>query len=114
MSGVPFEVAESIKVCMQWSDESLATFIRLSVKTLQRNRATGKRLGVDAAEKIIELAELFAMGKATFGDAARFLSWLKLPNLALGDVAPETFLFDAMGRRRIKEEIVRIEFGVWV
>jgi putative toxin-antitoxin system antitoxin component (TIGR02293 family) len=114
MSGVPFEVAESIKVCMQWSDESLAAFIRLSVKTLQRNRAKGKRLGVDAAEKIMELAELFAMGKDTFGDAARFLSWLKSPNLALGGVAPETFLFDAMGRRLIKEQILRIEFGVWV
>lgn len=114
MAGAPFEVAEGIKARLHWSDESLAKFIRLSVKTLQRQRANGNPLGPDAAEKIVELAELFAMGRSTFGDTERFLGWLRSPNLALGDATPESLVFDAMGRRLLKEEIARIEFGVWV
>jgi putative toxin-antitoxin system antitoxin component (TIGR02293 family) len=113
MAGAPFEVAERIKARLHWSDESLAKFIRLSVKTLQRHRANGNPLGPDAAEKIVELAELFALGGSTFGDTERFLGWLQLPNLALGEATPESLLFDAMGRRLLKEEIARIEFGVW-
>ena len=112
-AGLPWPIAEGVKGCLGWSDAVLARFLRVSEKTLQRSRATGKELGVDPAEKVLDLVGVLGRGVEAFGDAERFFAWLRTPSLWFGDEVPESALFDAFGRRRLEEAIGRIEVGLF-
>ena len=112
-AGLPWPIAEGVKGCLGWSDVVLARFLRVSEKTLQRSRATGKELGVDAAEKVLDLVGVLGRGVEAFSDPGRFFAWLRTPSLWFDEAAPESALFDAFGRRRLEEAIGRIEYGLF-
>jgi putative toxin-antitoxin system antitoxin component (TIGR02293 family) len=112
-AGLPWAIAEAVKGCLGWSDAVLARFLRVSEKTLQRSRSTGKELGVDAAEKVLDLVAVLGRGVEAFGDPRRFFAWLRTPSLWFGEELPESALFDAFGRRRLEEAIGRIDYGLF-
>lgn len=114
LEGAPWSVVEALKACLTWSDASLARFLRISEKTLQRNRLAEKTLSPDAAEKIIDLAQVLGEGLDTFGEGRRFLSWLTKPSPWFDNETPESFLFDQLGRRLVRDAIGRIEHGIFV
>lgn len=114
LEGAPWSVVESLKAGLSWSDASLARFLRISEKTLQRNRLAGNTLSSDAAEKIIDLAQVLGEGLDTFGEGKRFLSWLTKPSPWFDHDTPESFLFDQLGRRLVRDAIGRIEHGIFV
>lgn len=111
--GAPWSILESVKSGMGWSDASLARFLRVSEKTLQRSRVAGKDLGPDAAEKILELTSVLMLGLEAFGDARRFFGWLRSPGIWFNEEAPETLLFDSIGRQVVREALHRIDHGIW-
>lgn len=111
--GLPLKMLDALKVCMQWSEAQLALFLRVSEKTLQRSRAAGKGLGIEAAEKVIDLARILGQGLDTFGSGDRLLAWLRTPALWFDDEPPEKFLSDDFGRRMVEEAIGRLEQGFW-
>lgn len=113
MGGAPWSVFEAVKSCMHWSDASLARFLRVSEKTLQRARMAGKDLGADAAEKALDFAGLLVQGLETFGEGQRFLSWLRTPAPWFDGDVPENFVFDRFGRELVREAVGRIEHGIW-
>lgn len=112
-AGLPWPIVEGVKGCLGWSDAVLARFLRVSEKTLQRSRATGKELGVDAAEKVLDLVGVLGRGVEAFSDPLRFFAWLRTPSLWFDEAVPESALFDAFGRRRLEEAIGRIEIGLF-
>lgn len=113
LEGAPWSVVESLKTSLNWSDASLARFLRISEKTLQRNRLAENMLGPDASEKIIDLAQVLSEGVDTFGEGRRFLTWLTKPSPWFDHETPESYLFDQLGRRLVRDAIGRIEHGIF-
>ena len=111
--GAPWSILESVKSGMGWSDASLARFLRVSEKTLQRSRVAGKELGPDAAEKILELTSVLMLGLEIFGERGRFFGWLRAPGIWFNEESPENLLFDSIGRQVVREALQRIDHGIW-
>ena len=112
-SGVPWAVLEAAKAAMGWSDAALARFLRVSEKTLQRSRTSGKAMGEDAAEKILDLSGVLMKGLEVFGEWNRFSGWLRTPGLWFENGVPEELLFDAIGRGLVREALDRVSHGIW-
>lgn len=64
------------------------------------------------SEKIIELLDLFFLGIEVFGNKDSFLSWLHFNCLTLGD-KPIKLIGNTTGLQAVKEELMRIQYGVY-
>ena len=52
-------------------------------------------------------------GIAVFGERKKFLMWLNIPNRALGNKPPDSFMQSISGMQRILDILVQIEHGVY-
>jgi len=68
----------------------------------------------DTSERILEIAEIYAMGMEVFGDIDRFNSWLQHVSAPLGGHTPFSLLDTSFGIRMLKDEIGRIDHGIFV
>lgn len=85
----------------------------VSVRTFQRQRKTANITSA-ASENVVKLAELFEVGLATFdNDEESFLNWLNGPIPALNNEKPITLLSSNLGIDLVKDELLRIEHGVY-
>lgn len=72
------------------------------------------RLTIHEAELVIRLAELYELGLETFDhDAQAFRHWIETPIPALENQTPQTLITSWLGIDLVKEELLRIEHGVY-
>jgi putative toxin-antitoxin system antitoxin component (TIGR02293 family) len=90
-----------------------AKFLHVSERTLQRQKKDARAFQGLEAERIIEISLLFRHGNTVFGSAASFQQWLSLPCPALGNIQPANLLDSAFGIRLLREELIRIEHGIF-
>lgn len=90
-----------------------AQLMGVSVRTFQRQRKTANITNA-ASENVVKLAELFDVGLATFDDDEEsFLNWLNASIPALNNEKPITLLSSNLGIDLVKDELLRIEHGVY-
>jgi putative toxin-antitoxin system antitoxin component (TIGR02293 family) len=89
-----------------------ARILHLDARTLQRYRVGNLTFAPLQSEKILEIKILNKMGIGIFGDAQRFDAWLDAPNIALGGTRPKDLLDNAFGIALIKDDLIRIQYGV--
>jgi putative toxin-antitoxin system antitoxin component (TIGR02293 family) len=65
------------------------------------------------SERIMLLGDLISYGQSVFGDNDRFNIWLRKPSIALGGKAPLELMDTVYGIEEIKNELGRIEYGVY-
>lgn len=90
-----------------------ANFLHLSERTMQRYKKENKDFDPIYAEKILEVSMLNHYGSEVLGSQQNFNTWLNTKNPALGGVVPKTLLDSTFGIQIIKEELARIEHGVF-
>jgi putative toxin-antitoxin system antitoxin component (TIGR02293 family) len=100
-------VRESLLTMQEW-----ARILHLDARTLQRYRVGNLTFAPLQSEKILEIKILNKLGAQTFGDAERFDIWLKAENISLGGIRPKDLLDNAFGIALIKDELLRIQYGV--
>ncbi|MBT1690745.1 type II RES/Xre toxin-antitoxin system antitoxin [Dawidia soli] len=90
-----------------------ADLIGMSVRTFQRLEKTAD-LTPAASENVVKLAELYEVGLRAFDDNTEsFVNWLTSPIPALNNERPMTLLSSNLGIDLVKDELLRIEFGIY-
>ncbi|HTF16639.1 MAG TPA: antitoxin Xre/MbcA/ParS toxin-binding domain-containing protein [Chryseolinea sp.] len=89
-----------------------AELIGVSVRTYQRQSKTTS-MSFAASENILKLAELYEIGLSAFdNNSDSFVTWLDSPIPALNNDKPIQLLSSSLGIDLVKEELLRIEYGV--
>lgn len=93
-----------------------AGIFHVSLRTLQRYKqkedAVGEVLDSAVSDRMVQLADLYAYGSEVLGEAI-FLKWLQTPLRTLGGKMPKELLFSSVGIEMVKDELTRIEYGVY-
>jgi putative toxin-antitoxin system antitoxin component (TIGR02293 family) len=107
-----FHLADTLRLTLS----EAAEIFHLSLRTLQRYKQ-GQNPGqevLDSAvsDRMIQLADLYAYGSDALGEGI-FLKWLQTPLRTFGGKMPKELLFSSVGIDMVKDELTRIEYGVY-
>ena len=110
-AGLPYAALENVGRRLGLSVELTAASFALPARTLARRRAEG-RLDARESERVVRLAEVAAWATDIFGeDGAR--RWLREESRALGGATPFDMLDTEVGAEAVRDELGRIEHGVF-
>jgi putative toxin-antitoxin system antitoxin component (TIGR02293 family) len=87
--------------------------VGISVRTLQRNRETPRRLSPEQSGRTWKFAEILARATDVFGSQMEAESWLERPAMALDQRRPIDLLSTTAGVESVEELLTRIEYGVY-
>lgn len=101
--------------------KNLLTEIGLNMKELSEilpvsysSLSKKKSFSPEVSERIYALSILYRMGMDVFNDRSIFTSWLRKPNQALGGAIPFELLGSNLGMDIVRDELLRIEHGLFV
>lgn len=94
------------------SEARLAEVTGISPTTLARRKRAGT-LAPAEGDHVLRLAALLERATHVFADGADAADWLRMPNLALGGVAPLSFADTELGAREVDDLLGRLEHGVY-
>ena len=100
-------LAERLKISMR----AMAKLLRVSERTLSRYDPE-KLLKESVSEHILQIERAVDVGQDVFGDPELFLRWLRHSCEALGGQFPIDLLGSITGARLVRDELVRIDYGV--
>jgi len=63
--------------------------------------------------KLLELSDLFLYGIGVFESNSNFFEWLYEPNKALGGNKPSDLLYSEVGKKMVRDILIRIVHGVY-
>lgn len=113
--GIPYDFFNLIKERTPFNDENWASFLGISIKSLQRNKVKEDFIFKPLqSEKILELAEVTSLGNAIFDTEEQFYLWLNTPSFALGNLQPIELLKDSYGKEMVVNELNKIDQGIFV
>jgi len=113
-AGIPHSLFMSIKDSSPFTEADWAAFLDISIKSLQRYKKDKDHVFRSIhSEKIIELAEVTALGREVFDSTDQFNLWLNTPSYALGSMKPVELLKDSYGKEMVMNELNRIDQGVF-
>ncbi len=88
-------------------------FLNISERTLQRYKRDNKSFDLTQSERIIQIEMIRQLGNEVFGSNQKFSRWLELENIALMNRSPKEFLDNSFGIALVRDELIRIEHGVF-
>jgi putative toxin-antitoxin system antitoxin component (TIGR02293 family) len=106
-----FHLAGKLKLTLP----EVSQIFHLSERTLQRYRQgieEEQLLDSVVTDRLVALAELYAYGREVLGEEY-FLAWMQRPLRTLGEKSPKQLLFTSVGIDLVKNELGRIEYGVY-
>jgi putative toxin-antitoxin system antitoxin component (TIGR02293 family) len=106
-NGLKRKSFESLKEVTGLDNNTLASALAVSAKTLQRKDV----FDVVQSEKMYELAELYALGTGYFGRDG-FRRWMDRPLFTLGNRKPIDLIDVSEGLDLLKTEIMRLQHGI--
>lgn len=92
--------------------KELADLLPVSLRTIQRC-SEDDLLDPSVSEHALLIAELITNAGNIFNTAEDVKSWLKSPLIGLGGIKPVTLLDTSFGIRLVREELGRLEYGVY-
>jgi putative toxin-antitoxin system antitoxin component (TIGR02293 family) len=96
---------------LSMSVRQVAELLPVTERTIQRYKRK-QRFNRVVSEQVLQIAEVAARGIEVFVDRDKFLSWMRSPNLALGNRTPASLLRSRFGTEAVLDELGRIEHGV--
>lgn len=109
--GITKRHLEELAKQLELTKRSMAALLRISERTLSRYNLE-HILKEPVSEHALQVKIVVKTGQEVFGDQARFLRWLKQPCDALGRKVPFDLLGSITGARIVRDELVRIDYGV--
>ena len=89
-----------------------AQILHLDTRTLQRYKTSNLTFAPLQSEKILEIKLLNDLGARVFGDVDSFDTWLRTKSVSLGGTPPKDLLDNSFGITLVKDELLRIQYGV--
>jgi len=111
--GLPAVILNSIMSRFNLTTNEMADLLGVAFNTLYRWLRINKILDQSHSVKFLELSNLFLYGEEVFGSAENFTKWIKRPNTALGGMEPAKLMGMPEGLSKVKDLLVRIEYGVY-
>jgi putative toxin-antitoxin system antitoxin component (TIGR02293 family) len=111
--GLPLNALKNFKQATAMSDAQLAALIGISNKTLQRARATRKRLDAVTSDRLFRTATIVALAARVLEDGERGIAWLGRSQMGLGGKVPFTLMTTEAGCDQVEKLLLRIEHGVY-
>jgi putative toxin-antitoxin system antitoxin component (TIGR02293 family) len=103
------KIADLIPLDMQeWSDN-----LHISERTMQRYKKEKKSFAPIYTERILEITQLYHLGSEILGNKELFNQWMNSSNLAIGGEKPKDLLNSISGINLLKDELGRIQHGVF-
>ena len=112
-SGIHFSSFSRLADHSPFSLNEWAAFLQLSERTMHRYYQQKKTFDPSSSEKIMELALLFNYGEKVLGSRENFYVWLQTEIPSLGNLQPKSLLDTRFGINLLKDELTRIEYGVF-
>lgn len=112
-AGVPIAAAEHTFHSLGLTLEEAARSVGLTVRTLQRRKASGQKLDPIESEKVLRLARVADAATDTLGTREAAGEWLRTANAALGGDTPLSLLDTDIGANAVLDVLARIEHGVF-
>jgi putative toxin-antitoxin system antitoxin component (TIGR02293 family) len=111
--GVNADVIKNFAEYFDLSRETTASLLNVSSPTIYRWIRTHKKLDKNLSSKLFEIADLFLYGTEVFGNKENFFKWTELPNTALGGMKPLEIIELSEGVSKVRDVLLRIEYGVF-
>lgn len=110
--GIPRSAIDALAKSLHLSISELTKYLHISERTLQRY-SPDKSLSTELSDHVLQIAKVYAKSLDVFEDPETTSSWLKQPNIALGNIAPIEYLDTSSGIEIVLDELTRIEYGVF-
>jgi putative toxin-antitoxin system antitoxin component (TIGR02293 family) len=91
-----------------------ARILNVNIRTLERYKKGKKKLQIPVSDKFLEVTQLLNRGIEVFGEWEKFRDWMNTENLSLGKNKPKELLDTSFGIAMVKDELARIEYGIFV
>jgi putative toxin-antitoxin system antitoxin component (TIGR02293 family) len=117
--GMPQAALYHVKKKFDISDETLASIIGVSLRTVARRRAVSQkrkkptaRLSPVESDRLYRFARILALAEDVFESREDAIEWLNGEQYGLGGAVPIKMLQTDAGTRIVEELLLRIEYGV--
>lgn len=108
---VDLQYLNHLKEISSFSDEVIAHWLDISVKTLRNYRKSESELKESLKEQLVLLLSLYQHGILVFGNAENFDKWLDTKNYFFDNLAPKDFLSTSSGIRFTDDRLTAMEYG---
>src|SRR5262249_55855294 len=110
--GIPRASFDKTTAALSLTLEEASASLKLPKRTLARRKQG--HLDPQQSERLVRLAIVGAHAHEVFGDASKAHRWLRTPSRALGGQTPLSLLDTDIGAQAVEDELVRIEYGVYI
>ncbi len=108
---VGVEYLNHLKLISSFSDDVIAGWLDISVKTLRNYRKAESELKVSLKEHLVLLLSLYQHGTLVFGSPGNFDKWLETENFFFDNQSPKDFLSTSSGIRFTNNRLTAMEYG---
>ena len=102
---------EALKSLTNFSDEAIAQWLNINVKTFRSYKNSEATLKEDLQEHIILLIALMKHGIDVFENKENFSQWLGTANFFIGKKKPVAYLNTISGIKLIDNRLTAMEYG---
>ncbi|RYE32593.1 MAG: DUF2384 domain-containing protein [Sphingobacteriaceae bacterium] len=106
-----FQHFEAIKNLTSFTDEKIADWLDISVKTYRTYKKPDAQIKASIKEHALVALSLIRHGMEVFGNAESFIQWLETENFYFDKQAPITFLHTNSGMQFIDDRLTGMEYG---
>lgn len=108
---VDVQFLHHLKTVSSFSDEVIAQWLDINVKTLRNYRKSESEIKESQKEHLVMLLSLYQHGIAVFGTAESFDRWLETDNYFFDNRPPRDFLDTSSGIRFVDDRLTAMEYG---
>jgi putative toxin-antitoxin system antitoxin component (TIGR02293 family) len=109
--GLPTSLVDQVEERLDLTPQEMASFLGISPRTLERRREDGT-LTSGESERLYRIARLFRKAAQVFESEEDARSWLKRPQMRLGEQVPLQIARLEPGAREAERLLGRIEHGI--
>jgi putative toxin-antitoxin system antitoxin component (TIGR02293 family) len=110
----PIVVTRIARELLDVQAKTLLESLRLPNSTIARKKSSQERLNASEGDRVARVLMTFAHARDVFEDASSAAEWMKLPHAELDGEPPLAMLDTQSGFDRVRDLLMRIEFGVGV
>lgn len=110
----PIVVTRIARELLDVQVKTLLESLRLPNSTIARKKSSQERLSASEGDRVARVLMTFAHARDVFEDAVSAAEWMKSPHAELDDEPPLAMLDTQSSFDRVRDLLMRIEFGVGV
>jgi len=112
--GIPYAKVRLMKAALNLTDNECADYLGISLRTLQRKRASHEKLSITEGDRLFRIARIFALAVSVLESEEMARKWLHRAQRGLGGRAPIQVIQTEAGAQEVTDLLEKIEYGVLV